>query len=119
MIPDAFVPIRAEELTDVRVPQRLLNYGGLVDAIADKLVKDHVAVTKGYKAVGFGRWMRCGATTRAPKTLRSISGCDSTGRQCTVRARRSSACRSASRPVSNATPSSIAQWSRWSESPMP
>ncbi|MCY4078036.1 MAG: hypothetical protein OXH04_21700 [Acidobacteria bacterium] len=57
MAPDTFAPLRAEELTDVRVPQRLLNYGGLVDAIAHRMVKDRIAVTKGLKAVGFGRWM--------------------------------------------------------------
>ena len=57
MASDAFKPLRPEELTDVRVPRRLLNYGGLVDAIASRMVKDQVAVTKGYKAVGFGRHM--------------------------------------------------------------
>ncbi len=57
MAPDTFVPLRAEELTDVRVPQRLLNYGGLVDAIAGRMVEGRIAVTKGLKAVGFGRWM--------------------------------------------------------------
>lgn len=57
MAPDTFAPLRAEELTDVHVPRRLLNYGGLVDAIVDKLVKHHGAVTKGYRAVGFGRHM--------------------------------------------------------------
>lgn len=57
MTPDMFEPLRAEELTDVRVPRRLLNYGGLVDAIADRMVEDGIAVTKGMKAVGFGRWM--------------------------------------------------------------
>ena len=58
MAPDKFVPLRAEELTDVRVPRRLLNYGGLIDAIADRMVKNGIAVTKGLKAVGFGRSMR-------------------------------------------------------------
>ena len=58
MAPGTFAPLRAEELTDVRVPRRLLNYVGLVDAITDRMVNDHVAVTKGLKAVGFGRWMR-------------------------------------------------------------
>lgn len=57
MAADMFAPLRAEELTDVRVPRRFLNYGGLVDAIADRMVKDGIAVTKGMKAVGFGRWM--------------------------------------------------------------
>lgn len=58
MAPGTFAPLRAEELTDVRVPRRLLNYGGLVDAVADRMVNDHGAVTKGLNAVGFGRWMR-------------------------------------------------------------
>ncbi len=57
MATDTFAPLRAEELTDVRVPRRLLNYGGLVHAIAERMVKDHGAVTKGYMTVGFGRWM--------------------------------------------------------------
>ena len=48
-----FEPLRAEELTDVRVPRRLLNYGGLVDAIADRMVKDGIAVTKGMKGRRF------------------------------------------------------------------
>ena len=58
MAPDMFEPLRAEELTDVRVPLRLLNYGGLIDAIADRMVRDGIAVTKGLRAVGFGRSMR-------------------------------------------------------------
>ena len=58
MDPDTFAPLRAEELTDVRVPRRLLNYGGLVDAIAHRMVEHHGARTTGLKAVGFGRWMR-------------------------------------------------------------
>ena len=58
MAPDMFAPLRAEELTDVRVPRRLLNYGGLIDAIADRMVKNRIAVTKGMRAVGFGRWLR-------------------------------------------------------------
>ena len=58
MAPDTFTPLRAEELTDVRVPRRLLNYGGLIDAITDRMVRDGIAETKGLKAVGFGRWMR-------------------------------------------------------------
>lgn len=53
-----FAPLRAEELTDVRVPRRLLNYGGLIGAITDRMVKDRIAETKGLKAVGFGRHMR-------------------------------------------------------------
>ena len=58
MAPDMFEPLRAEELTDVRVPRRLLNYVGLIDAITGRLVKDRIAVTKGMNTVGFGRWMR-------------------------------------------------------------
>ena len=58
MAPDTFAPLRAEELTDVRVPRRLLNYVGLIDATADRMVKDRIAETKGLKAVGFGRHLR-------------------------------------------------------------
>ena len=58
MAPDDFLPLRAEELTDVRIPRRLLNYGALIDAITDRLVKDRIAETKGLRAAGLGRWMR-------------------------------------------------------------
>ena len=58
MAPDIFAPLRAEVLTDVRVPRRLLNYVGLIDAITDRMVKDGIAETKGLRAVGFGRSMR-------------------------------------------------------------
>ena len=60
MAPDIFEPLRAEELTDVRVPRRLLNYGGLVDAITDRMVKDGIAETKG---------LRVGATLTSHKRL--------------------------------------------------
>lgn len=57
MVPCRGLPLWAEELTDVRVPRRLLNYGGLVDAIADRMVEDGIAATKGMRAIGFERWM--------------------------------------------------------------
>lgn len=58
MANDVFVPLRAEDLTDVRVPRRLLNYADLVDAITHRLAKNHIAETKGLNAAGLGRWMR-------------------------------------------------------------
>ena len=58
MAPDMFEPLTAEELTDVRVPRRLLNYVGLIDAITGRMVEDRIAETKGMNTVGFGRWMR-------------------------------------------------------------
>ena len=58
MAPDTFAPLQAEELTDVRVPQRLLNYADLVDAITHRLAKNHIAETKGLYAAGLGRWMK-------------------------------------------------------------
>ena len=58
MANDVFVPLRAEDLTDVRVPRRLLNYADLVHEIAHRLAQEHVAETKGLNAVGLGRWMR-------------------------------------------------------------
>ena len=58
MASDVFSPLGAVELTDARVPRRLLNYGGLIDAITDSLVADPVAGTKTAKARGFGRCLR-------------------------------------------------------------
>ncbi|MCY4024861.1 MAG: hypothetical protein OXH75_00920 [Acidobacteria bacterium] len=58
MANDAFVPLRAEDFTDVRVPRRLLNYADLVDAITHRLAKNYVAETKGLNATGLGRYMR-------------------------------------------------------------
>ena len=57
MTTDVFSPLSAVELTDARVPRRLLNYGGLIDPIADRLVTDPAAGTKAFKAVRFGRWL--------------------------------------------------------------
>ena len=39
MAADMFEPLRAEELTDVRVPRRLLNYGGLIDVIIQRIIE--------------------------------------------------------------------------------
>lgn len=52
-----FSPLSAVELTDARVPRRLLNYGGLIDPIADRLAADPAAGTKASRAVQFGRWL--------------------------------------------------------------
>ena len=54
---DVFSPLSAVELTDARVPRRLLNYGGLIDPVADRLVADPAACTTALKAVQFGRWL--------------------------------------------------------------
>ena len=58
MANDAFMPLRAEDLTDARVPRRLLNYVDLIDAITHRLARSHGADTKGLTAAGFGRWMK-------------------------------------------------------------
>lgn len=58
MTSDVFSPLSAVELTDARVPRRLLNYGGLIDPIADRLVADPSAGTQAANAHGFGRWLR-------------------------------------------------------------
>ena len=55
---DVFSPLSAVELTDARVPRRLLNYGGLIDSIADKLVADPAAGTTAANVRQFGRWLR-------------------------------------------------------------
>ena len=55
---DVFSPLSAVELTDARVPRRLLNYGGLIDPIADRLVADSAAGTTAANARQFGRWLR-------------------------------------------------------------
>ena len=55
---DVFSPLSAVELTDARVPRRLLNYGGLIDPIADRLVADPAAGTTAANARQFGRWLR-------------------------------------------------------------
>ena len=58
MTTGVFSPLSAVELTDARVPRRLLNYGGLIDPIADRLVADSAAGTKASNARQFGRWLR-------------------------------------------------------------
>ena len=58
MTTEVFSPLSAVELTDARVPQRLMNYGGLIDPIADRLVADPAAGTKAASARQFGRWLR-------------------------------------------------------------
>lgn len=44
---DKFLPLREEELTDVNVPLRMINYTGLIDDIVGRLETDGVADTKG------------------------------------------------------------------------
>ena len=58
MTTDVFSPLSAVELTDARVPRRLLNYGGLIDPIADRLVADPDAGTTAANVRQFGRWLR-------------------------------------------------------------
>ena len=58
MASDVFSPLSAVELTDARVPRRLLNYGGLIDPIADRLVADPIAGTEAANAHRFGRWLK-------------------------------------------------------------
>ena len=52
-----FSPLSAVELTDGRVPRRLLNYGGLIDPISGKLAADPAAGAKALNARQFGRWL--------------------------------------------------------------
>ena len=44
---DAFLPLREEEVTDVNVARRMINYTGLIDEIVAHLNTDGVADTKG------------------------------------------------------------------------
>lgn len=55
---EVFSPLSAVELTDARVPRRLLNYGGLIDPIVDRLAADPAAGTKAANARQFGRWLK-------------------------------------------------------------
>ena len=57
MTTEVFSPLSAVELTDARVPRRLLNYGGLIGSISVKLVADPAAGTKALNARQFGRWL--------------------------------------------------------------
>ena len=52
---DAFLPVRADELTDVEVPRRLINYADLVEPIVEEL-----------KARGVGRYARTESDSRIP-----------------------------------------------------
>ena len=68
---DEFLPLREDEVTDVSVARRMINYTGLIEAVASRLVEDGVAERKGlrpshnYTAVGrylrlhskFGLWL--------------------------------------------------------------
>ena len=44
---DAFLPLREEEITDVNVARRVLNYTGLIDEIVGHLDTDGIATVKG------------------------------------------------------------------------
>ena len=66
-----FLPLREDEVTDVNVARRLINYTGLIEEVAARLVTDGIAETKGlrqghtYTAAGrylnlhsrFGVWL--------------------------------------------------------------
>ena len=41
-----FLPLREEEITDVTLPRRLLNYGELIDEVVERLVADGLADTQ-------------------------------------------------------------------------
>lgn len=55
---DKMFPLRAGEPTDAGAAARLLDYCRLIDAIKERLVKDHSWDTKGMRATGFGRYLR-------------------------------------------------------------
>ena len=44
-----FLPLREDEVTDIDVPWRLINYSGLIEDIVGRLVTDGVADTKGVR----------------------------------------------------------------------
>ena len=44
-----FLPLREDEVTDMEVPFRLINYSGLIEDIVDRLVTDGIADTKGVR----------------------------------------------------------------------
>ena len=53
-----FSPLSGDEPTDVRVARRMLNYGGLIDDISERLIAEGVADTKGLTRSGWGRFLR-------------------------------------------------------------
>lgn len=57
-----FLPLREDEVTDVNVARRLINYTGLIEEVAGRLVTDGVAETKGlrqgYSYTAAGRYLR-------------------------------------------------------------
>ena len=44
-----FLPLREDEVTDIDVPSRLINYSGLIEDIVGRLVTDGIADTKGVR----------------------------------------------------------------------
>lgn len=59
---DAFLPLRGEEITDIGLARRMINYSGLIDAIVERLKVDGVADTQGLRPThGYysaGRYLR-------------------------------------------------------------
>ncbi len=55
---DIIPPIRGDELTDVCVARRMLNYAGLIDDVTERLVKEGVAETRGLRPSAWGRYLR-------------------------------------------------------------
>ncbi|MCY4674462.1 MAG: hypothetical protein OXD43_11980 [Bacteroidetes bacterium] len=59
---DEFLPLREDEVTDVRVARRLINYSQLIEEIVDRTIADGIATKKGLKpAHGYttaGRYLR-------------------------------------------------------------
>ena len=58
----AFLPLREDEVTDLNVARRLINYTGLIDEIVDRLKTDGIATIKGLRVgVSYayaGRYLR-------------------------------------------------------------
>ena len=52
-----FLPLREDEVTDVNVARRLINYSGLIEEIVGRLVEDGIASTKGQGRSHGYTWM--------------------------------------------------------------
>ena len=59
---DAFLPLRGEEITDIGLARRMINYSDVIDAIVERLKVDGVADTQGLRPThGYysaGRYLR-------------------------------------------------------------
>ena len=57
-----FLPLREDEVTDVNVARRMMNYRSLIDEIVERLVTDGIAETKGLRpgnsSTATGRYLR-------------------------------------------------------------